>query len=154
MVLSIQTTVTVSFGATYGFELSLSSSRPTNLLAQFAPLLGCRRSAAARCQGTWTCTWKRSLPPGNSLHSDGHGFRRRSLAHHGERSSQEHWSRAPLRKALHRLGFRYRLCPRDLPGRPDIVLPKYRAVVFIHGCFWHSHGCCQRRNGSGGKAPV
>jgi DNA mismatch endonuclease (patch repair protein) len=46
-----------------------------------------------------------------------------------------------LRKRLHALGFRYRLHVRDLPGRPDIVLPKYGAVIFVHGCFWHGHGC-------------
>jgi DNA mismatch endonuclease, patch repair protein len=46
-----------------------------------------------------------------------------------------------LRKALHSRGFRYVLHPRSLPGCPDIVLPKYRAVVFVHGCFWHAHGC-------------
>lgn len=46
-----------------------------------------------------------------------------------------------LRKALFRQGFRYRLhCPM-LPGKPDIVFPRYRAAVFIHGCFWHWHGC-------------
>jgi DNA mismatch endonuclease, patch repair protein len=46
-----------------------------------------------------------------------------------------------VRRALHALGFRYRLGGRGLPGKPDLVFPKYRAVVFIHGCFWHSHGC-------------
>ncbi len=46
-----------------------------------------------------------------------------------------------IRKALHRAGLRYRLNARDLPGRPDIVLPRYRAVVFVHGCFWHRHEC-------------
>ena len=46
-----------------------------------------------------------------------------------------------IRKALHRRGFRYRIHVRALPGHPDIVLPKFRAVVFIHGCFWHGHGC-------------
>ena len=46
-----------------------------------------------------------------------------------------------LRKALHRLGFRYRLNERNLPGSPDLVLPKYRAVIFVHGCYWHVHGC-------------
>lgn len=45
------------------------------------------------------------------------------------------------RKGLHRLGFRYRLGGAGLPGRPDIVLPKYRAIVFVHGCFWHGHEC-------------
>ena len=47
-----------------------------------------------------------------------------------------------LRKALHRLGFRYILHDRRLPGHPDIVFPKYRAVVFVHGCFWHRHSGC------------
>lgn len=47
-----------------------------------------------------------------------------------------------LRRALHRMGFRYRLQPLDLPGRPDLVFPKYRAVVFVHGCFWHRHPGC------------
>lgn len=46
-----------------------------------------------------------------------------------------------LRKGLHRLGFRFRLHDRRLPGKPDIVLPKYRAVIFAHGCFWHGHHC-------------
>lgn len=46
-----------------------------------------------------------------------------------------------LRKALHALGFRYRLHVRNLPGRPDLVFPKYRAIILVHGCFWHRHGC-------------
>ena len=46
-----------------------------------------------------------------------------------------------VRRGLHALGFRYRLGGAGLPGRPDIVLPKYRAVVFVHGCFWHGHSC-------------
>lgn len=46
-----------------------------------------------------------------------------------------------VRLALHARGFRYRLHVRDLPGCPDIVLPRYRVVVFIHGCFWHGHDC-------------
>jgi DNA mismatch endonuclease (patch repair protein) len=46
-----------------------------------------------------------------------------------------------LRKGLHELGFRFRLNERDLPGKPDIVFPKYRAVLFAHGCFWHHHKC-------------
>lgn len=46
-----------------------------------------------------------------------------------------------LRKSLHALGFRYRLHRRGLPGSPDIVLPKFKAVIFVHGCFWHAHGC-------------
>jgi len=46
-----------------------------------------------------------------------------------------------VRKALHRLGFRFRLHSRELPGRPDIVLPKYRTVIQVKGCFWHGHTC-------------
>jgi len=46
-----------------------------------------------------------------------------------------------LRKRLFSLGLRYRLHEKKLPGTPDLVFPKYRAVVFIHGCFWHGHGC-------------
>ncbi len=46
-----------------------------------------------------------------------------------------------LRKALHGMGFRYRLHDRRLPGSPDLVFPKYGAVIFVHGCFWHRHGC-------------
>lgn len=39
------------------------------------------------------------------------------------------------------MGYRFRLHRKDLPGRPDIVLPRYRKAIFIHGCFWHAHGC-------------
>lgn len=46
-----------------------------------------------------------------------------------------------LRRCLHARGFRFRLHRRDLPGCPDIVLRKYRAVIFVHGCFWHGHDC-------------
>ncbi|MGL4262937.1 MAG: very short patch repair endonuclease [Afipia sp.] len=49
------------------------------------------------------------------------------------------------RKAAHRLGLRFRLHRTDLPGTPDMVLPKHRAVVFIHGCFWHGHGCSRSK---------
>ena len=48
-----------------------------------------------------------------------------------------------VRSLLHRMGYRFRLHGRKLPGRPDIVLPKYRAVVFVHGCFWHRHWGCR-----------
>ena len=47
-----------------------------------------------------------------------------------------------VRKFLHSHGFRYRLHVKTLPGKPDIVLPKYQTVVFVHGCFWHQHKRC------------
>jgi DNA mismatch endonuclease, patch repair protein len=46
-----------------------------------------------------------------------------------------------VRRALHKAGFRYRLHEKKLPGKPDIVLPKYKTAIFVHGCFWHGHGC-------------
>ncbi len=46
-----------------------------------------------------------------------------------------------IRKGLHARGFRYRLHDSRLPGKPDIAFPKYRAVIMIHGCFWHGHDC-------------
>ena len=49
-----------------------------------------------------------------------------------------------VRKLLHSLGYRFRLHRRDLPGNPDIVLPKYKTVIFVHGCFWHGCPTCKR----------
>lgn len=49
-----------------------------------------------------------------------------------------------VRSLLHAWGFRFRLHRKDLPGRPDIVLPRHRKVVFVHGCFWHGHENCPR----------
>ncbi len=49
-----------------------------------------------------------------------------------------------VRKTLHRLGYRFRLHRRDLPGSPDIVLPRHHTAVFVHGCFWHGHPGCAR----------
>jgi|TARA_B100000809_G_C14817687_1_gene416252 DNA mismatch endonuclease Vsr len=46
-----------------------------------------------------------------------------------------------IRKELFRRGFRFRIHDKKLPGKPDIVLPKYKAVIFVHGCFWHGHDC-------------
>lgn len=48
-----------------------------------------------------------------------------------------------LRSLLHRAGFRFRLHAKKLPGRPDIVLPKYQGAIFVHGCFWHRHPGCR-----------
>jgi DNA mismatch endonuclease (patch repair protein) len=46
-----------------------------------------------------------------------------------------------VRRFVHRMGFRYRLHVRALPGSPDLVFPSRRKVIFVHGCFWHGHGC-------------
>lgn len=46
-----------------------------------------------------------------------------------------------LRAGLHRRGYRFRLHQKDLPGRPDLVLRRFKAVIFVHGCFWHGHDC-------------
>lgn len=49
-----------------------------------------------------------------------------------------------VRRALHGMGYRFRLHRRDLPGTPDIVLPRHRLALFVHGCFWHRHAGCRR----------
>lgn len=48
-----------------------------------------------------------------------------------------------VRRYLHRFGFRFRLFAKDLPGRPDVVLPKWNTLVLVHGCFWHGHSHCR-----------
>ncbi|WP_081055998.1 very short patch repair endonuclease [Burkholderia pseudomultivorans] len=48
-----------------------------------------------------------------------------------------------VRRALHKLGYRFRLHRKDLPGTPDVVLPRYRLAIFVHGCFWHRHAGCK-----------
>lgn len=48
-----------------------------------------------------------------------------------------------VRSALHKAGFRYRICDKRYPGKPDLVFPKYYAVIFINGCFWHAHEGCK-----------
>lgn len=53
-----------------------------------------------------------------------------------------------VRQALHAAGYRFRLHRRDLPGRPDLVLPRYRLAIFVHGCFWHGHDCRRGRKPS------
>lgn len=55
-----------------------------------------------------------------------------------------------VRRILHSMGLRFRLHRTDLPGKPDIVLPKWKTVVFVHGCFWHGHDC---RKGSQRRRP-
>jgi DNA mismatch endonuclease, patch repair protein len=64
--------------------------------------------------------------------------RRRNMAAVGSRNTAPELK---VRSLLHRLGFRFRLHRKDLPGSPDIVLPRHRTVIFVHGCFWHSHDC-------------
>ncbi|WP_459935417.1 very short patch repair endonuclease [Fundidesulfovibrio butyratiphilus] len=49
-----------------------------------------------------------------------------------------------VRSMLHSLGYRFRLHRKDLPGTPDIVLPKYKTIIFVHGCFWHGHPGCTK----------
>lgn len=70
--------------------------------------------------------------------------RRRIMQSVGTKDTGPEWI---VRRLLHRHGYRYRLHPQNLPGRPDIVLPSRKKAIFVHGCFWHSHGCDK------GKAP-
>jgi DNA mismatch endonuclease (patch repair protein) len=49
-----------------------------------------------------------------------------------------------IRKLIHNMGYRYRLHRKDLPGKPDLVFPKYKKVIFVNGCFWHGHRKCKR----------
>ena len=49
-----------------------------------------------------------------------------------------------VRSSLHKMGYRFRLHVKRLPGNPDVVLPKYKAVIFVHGCFWHQHTGCKK----------
>jgi len=51
-----------------------------------------------------------------------------------------------VRSLLHVMGYRFRLHRKDLPGKPDIVLPKYKTAIFVHGCFWHGHECKHGQN--------
>jgi DNA mismatch endonuclease (patch repair protein) len=67
--------------------------------------------------------------------------RKQLMSRVARRDTKPEWI---LRSALHRLGFRYRVDPPGLPGHPDLVLAKYRSVIFVHGCFWHAHDNCRR----------
>lgn len=67
--------------------------------------------------------------------------RSRLMARIRGRDTKPEWI---LRSGLHRLGFRYRLGGAGLPGRPDLVLPRHRMAIFVHGCFWHRHPDCKR----------
>jgi DNA mismatch endonuclease (patch repair protein) len=75
-----------------------------------------------------------------SLVTDVHTTEQRSrnmAAIRGKNTTPE-WK---VRRALHALGYRYRLHVAGLPGKPDLVFPRYRVIVFVHGCFWHMHRC-------------
>ena len=48
-----------------------------------------------------------------------------------------------VRSLAHQMGFRFRVCSKSLPGKPDVVFPRLRKVIFVHGCFWHGHDCGQ-----------
>lgn len=72
--------------------------------------------------------------------------RRRTMA------AVKSWNTKPeivVRGILHKAGFRFRLYRKDLPGRPDVALPKYRTVIFVHGCFWHQHPGCKHASKPG-----
>lgn len=57
-----------------------------------------------------------------------------------------------VRSLLHQAGYRFRLHDKKLPGKPDIVLPKYKTVIFVHGCFWHQHEGCPKSSRPSGNA--
>ncbi len=60
------------------------------------------------------------------------------MSHVRSKDTAPEWA---VRRLVHALGFRYRLHVKGLPGRPDLVLPRHRKAIFVHGCFWHGHGC-------------
>lgn len=64
--------------------------------------------------------------------------RRRIMQAVGTKNTGPEWI---VRRLLHSAGYRYRLYARELPGKPDLVFPRRRVAIFVHGCFWHSHGC-------------
>ena len=65
------------------------------------------------------------------------------MSHIRGKDTEPEWA---VRRAVHALGFRYRLHVKTLPGKPDIVLPRHRKVIFVHGCFWHAHTCRAARH--------
>jgi len=60
------------------------------------------------------------------------------MSHIRSKDTEPEWA---VRRMVHAMGFRYRLHVKSLPGKPDLVLPRHRKVIFVHGCFWHAHGC-------------
>lgn len=73
--------------------------------------------------------------------------RHRCMSHIRGKDTAPEWT---VRRMVHAMGFRYRLHVKGLPGKPDLVLPRHRKVIFVHGCFWHAHGC----RAGGGHAPA
>jgi DNA mismatch endonuclease (patch repair protein) len=87
------------------------------------------------------CNHNDRYDPGNAAMADTVDKATRSRMMAGIRGKDTKPEMA-IRSALHSAGFRYRLHVAGLPGRPDVVFPKYRAVIFVHGCFWHRHPDC------------
>src|SRR5579871_4774737 len=58
--------------------------------------------------------------------------------------AQDTYPELAVRRAAHRLGLRFRLYQRDLPGRPDLTFPRWRTIIFVNGCFWHQHAGCKK----------
>lgn len=69
--------------------------------------------------------------------------RRTCMSHIRSQDTGPEWA---VRRAVHALGFRYRLHVKKLPGKPDLVLPRHRKIIFVHGCFWHAHRCRTARH--------
>jgi DNA mismatch endonuclease (patch repair protein) len=84
-----------------------------------------------------------TLPQYQSMKSDYHVDPKRSAIMRAVPRSNSS-AEVQVRRLLHRLGLRFRLHQRNLPGTPDIVLPRYKTVVFVHGCFWHRHEGCSK----------
>lgn len=68
--------------------------------------------------------------------------RHRCMSHIRSKDTGPEWI---VRRMVHAMGFRYRLHVSGLPGKPDLVLPCHRKIIFVHGCFWHAHGCSSSR---------
>ena len=64
--------------------------------------------------------------------------RHRCMSHIRCKDTEPEWA---VRRMVHAMGFRYRLHVKGLPGKPDLVLPRHHKIIFVHGCFWHAHGC-------------
>ncbi|MEW6236268.1 MAG: very short patch repair endonuclease [Candidatus Omnitrophota bacterium] len=70
-------------------------------------------------------------------------IRRQTMSRVRSKDTKPEWV---VRRLVHSMGYRYRLHRADLPGKPDLVFPKYRKAIFVNGCFWHGHQCRAGRN--------